>query len=103
MHQDEIKALVDGLTSQYLWWFVGAACAMYAKEVLENLVSGVTFMFNRDYNVDDEVLIGGNRRARIVRRTMTKTVFHMYDNNTRLVVPNKEIHTLRCETKLPGS
>lgn len=102
MDQDAIRALVDVSMNTYFWWFVGASAALFFKNLLENFVWGLTFVFGRDYNVDDEVLIGGIRKARIVRQTVTKTVFYLYDNNTVLVIPNKELHSLRCEKKLSG-
>ena len=88
--------------SQYFWWFVGAAIALWVKNIVENMVSAAVFFFSKDYAVDDEVFIGGTRKARIVRQTFTETVFYMYDNNTRLIVSNKDFYGLRCEKVLPG-
>lgn len=103
MNPEHVKSLVDSMMSQYFWWFVGAAAALWAKEIVENAALAVMFVLSRDYNVDDEVLIGGTRKARIVRQTLTKTVFYMYDNGTRLSVPNRDFYSLRCEKILPGN
>jgi small-conductance mechanosensitive channel len=102
MDQNTLKQVIDGMTSQYMWWFIGAALAIWAKDVIENVVTAAAFVLSRDYNVDDEVLIGGTKKARIVRQTFTKTVFYIYENNTRLVIPNREFYSLRCEKVLPG-
>jgi small-conductance mechanosensitive channel len=101
MNPEDIKNIVSGTISDYFWWLLAAAAAFYFKGVIENFVTGLSFVLSRDYNVDDEVLIGGTRKARIVRQTLTKTVFYIYDNNSRLIIPNTELHTLRCEKLLP--
>lgn len=102
MNPDQIKSVVDSTMSQYLWWFLGAAAALWAKEIIENVVLSVMFILNHDYNLDDEVLIGGTRKARIVRRTLTKTVLYVYDNGSTLSIPNRDFYSLRCERILPG-
>ncbi len=102
MDPNTIKQLIDSQMTTYLWWFLGAAAALWIKNIVENVVWAVSFVFSRDYNVDDEVLVGGTRKARIVRQTLTKTVFYMYDTNARLVIPNSEFYSLRCEKVLPG-
>ncbi len=101
MNQEQIQQIVNLSMNQIFWWFLGAAIAIWVKNLLENIVSALIFILGKDYNVDDEVLIGGTRKARIVRQTFTKTVFYMYDNNTRLIIPNKEFSSLRCEKELP--
>lgn len=103
MNPDDVKQVISTTMTQYLWWFIGAAIALWAKGIVENVVSALRFVLSRDYNVDDEVLIGGTRKARIVRQTLTKTVFYIYDNGTRLVIPNTEFFSLRCEKILSGN
>lgn len=102
MDPNLIKELFDKQMNDMFWWAIGIGFALYFKNVIENLIWGLTFIYDHDYNVDDEVLIGGTRRARIVRQTISKTVFYIYDNNTRLVIPNRELHSLRCEKLLEG-
>jgi|694.fasta_scaffold23901_12 hypothetical protein len=98
-----MKEVFDKQMNEFLWWALGIAFVLMFKNAIENYIWGLTFMFDHDYNVDDEVLIGGVRKARIVRQTIYKTVFYIYDNNTRLVIPNKELHSLRCEKILVGN
>ena len=100
---NQIKQIFDTQINDLIWWTVGIGLALFFKNAIENWVWGLVFLFDRDYSVDDEVLIGGTRKARIVRQTINKTVFYMYDNGTRLVVPNKEFGSLRCEKILPGT
>jgi small-conductance mechanosensitive channel len=99
----QIKQVLDTQINDLIWWTIGIGLALFFKNAIENWIWGLMFIFDRDYSVDDEVLIGGVRKARIVRQTITKTVFYMYDNNTRLVVPNKEFGSLRCEKILSGT
>jgi len=32
---------------------------------------------------------------------MTKTVFYIYDTERKLVIPNKNLYSLKCEKELP--
>jgi hypothetical protein len=102
MEPEQIKTLIDGWASEYLWWFMGIAAALFFKNGIEKFVSGLTFLFGSDYNLDDEVYINGIKRATIVRQTIGKTVFYLHDTNRRLVIPNNQLHSLRCEKVLPG-
>jgi hypothetical protein len=49
------------------------------------------------------VWIGGNKKARIVRQTPTKTVFHLLESDRKLVVPNVDLYKLRVEKALSGA
>jgi hypothetical protein len=98
----QFKQLIDSQINDLVWWGIGIGLALFFKNAVENWVWGLMFVFDGDYNVDDEVLIMG-RKARIIRQTISKTAFYMYDNNTCLVVPNKEFGSLRCEKILTGS
>lgn len=105
MNPDQISAvttILEQLTHQYSWWVFGAIAALFFKNGIENLVYGVTFLLGNDYNVDDEVYIGGTKRAIIIRQTMFKTVFLITEHNRKLTVPNKELYSLRVEKVLPS-
>ena len=95
-----IKSAFDTTFSNYFWWFIVAAVAMFCKNLVESVVTGLTFYWGRDYNVDDEVYLSGTRKARIVRQTISKTVFYMHDTNTRLVVLNRNLPNMQIETVL---
>lgn len=103
MDQTQIKFLLDSSMNGMFWWAVSFGIVMFFKNAIENMVWGMTFLFSRDYNVDDEFLVGGMRKARIIRQTISKTVLYFYDSNTCLVVPNKEMHSMKCEKILSGS
>lgn len=103
MNPEEIKSLVDSLMGEYLWYFICIAVAMFFKNSIEKLVSGLTFLYGNDYNLDDEVYISGSKRATIVRQTITKTVFYLHDTDRRLVIPNNQLHNLKCEKVLASA
>ena len=47
--------------------------------------------------------IAGSKKARIIRQTPTKTVFHMLETDRKLVVPNTALYGLKIEKALPGA
>lgn len=98
----QIKTAIDSSLNDIFWWSIGFGAAIFFKNAIENLIWGFMFLWGGDYNVDDEVLIG-DRKARIVRQTVTKTVFYLEDKNSRMIVPNKQLHNLKCEKILPGN
>lgn len=95
-----IKSTFDSTFSSYFWWFIVAATALFFKNLVESIVTGFTFYIGRDYNVDDEVYLFGTKRARIVRQTISKTVFYIYESNTKMVVPNRNLPNMQIETVL---
>ena len=60
-------------------------------------------MIGSDFNPDDIVYIGGEKKARIVRQTPTKTVFHLLETDRKLIVPNTGLYGLRVEKVLPSN
>lgn len=66
-------------------------------------MAGLLFMFGHDFDPDDVVYLKGTRRARIIRQTPTKTVFHLLETDRKLVVPNVDLYSLRIEKPMPGS
>ncbi len=101
MDQETLKTIIDSTMGEYTWWFLGAAAALFFKSAIENFVSGIAFYIGSDYKVDDEVYIGGHKKARIVRQTFTKTVFYIYEGNRRLIVPNRSLNSMGIEKVLP--
>ena len=73
------------------------------KNVVSNVLDGLLFMFGHDFDVDDIVYIGGEKKARIIRQTPTKTVFHLIETDRKLIVPNTALYNLRIEKVLPSS
>lgn len=95
-----VKSIIDSTVNNYFWWFIIAGAALFFKNLVESIVTGMMFYCGRDYNVDDEVFLQGNRKARIVRQTISKTTFYIYEGNRKLIVPNHDLPSMRIETVL---
>lgn len=65
-------------------------------------VEGITAFWGHNLDEDDIVYIyNGTRKARVARTGWLTTVFYLYDNNTKLVVPNIRLNSLGIEKRLP--
>ena len=97
------ETIVSDLIGHYGWMFIAAIAILLFKNVVSNVLDGLLFMFGHDLDVDDIVYIGGTKKARIIRQTPTKTVFHLIETDRKLIVPNTALYSLRIEKILPGS
>ena len=101
--QQIIQTIITDIIGHYGWMFIAAIAILLFKNVVSNVLDGLMFMFGHDFDVDDIVYIGGEKKARIIRQTPTKTVFHLIDTDRKLIVPNTALYNLRIEKVLPGS
>ena len=99
----EIEALIINLLGTYGWLFGAAFVSLLFKDVVANVLAGTMFIVVSDFDPDDIVYIGGEKRARIVRQTPTKTIFHLFEVDIKLVVPNVDLYKLRIEKVLPSN
>jgi|TARA_R110000787_G_scaffold74152_5_gene164998 hypothetical protein len=97
------QTVVSDLIGHYGWIFIAAIAVLLFKNVVSNVLDGLLFMFGHDFDVDDIVYINGEKKARIIRQTPTKTVFHLIETDRKLIVPNTALYSLRIEKVLPGS
>jgi uncharacterized protein (UPF0332 family) len=97
------QTVVSDLMGHYGWMFLAAIAVLLFKNVVSNVLDGLLFMFGHDFDVDDIVYINGEKKARIIRQTPTKTVFHLIETDRKLIVPNTALYSLRIEKVLPGS
>ena len=98
-----VESLMSNLIGSYGWMFIAGFAALLFKNVISNVLAGTMFMFGSDFDTDDIVYIGGEKKARIVRQTPTKTVFHLLETDRKLIIPNTELYKLRVEKVLPGA
>ena len=98
---EELVKLAEHLVGGYGILFVIAFVTFLFRDFVTNYAAGLRFMFGSDF--DDIVWIGGNKKARIIRQTPTKTVFHMLETDRKLVVPNTALYGLKIEKALPGA
>ena len=97
------ETIITDLLGHYGWMFLAAFAVLLFKNVVSNVLDGLMFMFGHDFDVDDIVFIGGTKKARIIRQTPTKTVFHLIESDRKLIVPNTALYSLRIEKVLPGA
>ena len=97
------ETIITDIIGHYGWMFIAAFAILLFKNVVSNVLDGLLFMFGHDFDVDDIVYIGGTKKARIIRQTPTKTVFHLIDTDRKLIVPNTALYSLRIEKVLPGA
>ncbi len=96
-----VERIFSDLVGQYGWLFAVAFLTLLFKNLVSNILAGMMFMFGSDFDTDDIVYIGGEKKARIVRQTPTKTVFHIIDIDRKLIVPNVDLYRLKIEKVLP--
>ena len=89
------ETIITDIIGHYGWMFIAAFAVLLFKDVVANVLAGMTFMFGHDFDPDDIVYIGGEKKARIIRQTPTKTVFHLIDTDRKLIVPNTALYSLR--------
>ena len=97
------ETIITDMIGHYGWMFIAAFALLLFKNVVSNVLDGLLFMFGHDFDVDDIVYIGGEKKARIIRQTPTKTVFHLIETDRKLVVPNTALYSLKIEKVLPGA
>ena len=103
MDHNSVQLLIENLAWRYGWLFIAAISALFFKNMINNTFAGVMFLLGSDFDVDDVVYIGGVKKARIVRQTLFKTVFHLIDTDRKLIIPNTSLYGLKLEKVLPGS
>lgn len=59
------------------------------------------FLIGNDFNRDDIVWINGVKKARIVRQSLYRTTFYLFDHQRKFIVPNDRIWNLNIEKDLP--
>ena len=97
------ETIISDLVGHYGWMFLAAFAVRLFKNVVSSVLDGLICMFGHDFDVDDIVYIGGTKKARIIRQTPTKTVFHLIESDRKLIVPNTALYSLRIEKVLPGA
>jgi len=100
---ESIQQLIKQLISDWGWAIAVALVGIAMKDGISKAWTGAIFLIGNDFNVDDVVFINGNKKARIVRQSMLKTTFYLYDHDRKFIVPNDRIWTLNLEKELPNS
>jgi len=100
---DKLQNVFENLIGSYGWLFLAGVAALFFRNLITNTVAGMMFLLGSDFDVDDIVYIGGNKKARIIRQTLFKTVFHLIETDRKLIIPNTSLYGLKLEKVLPGA
>ena len=111
--EQAIQSSTSLLLGEYGWMFLAGLVVLFFKTSIESLLSGLLVFVGNDYNNDDIILLDG-RPGRIVRVTLWKTTFFLYNvkvnkdgeknivSGTKVVIQNAELKNLRIEKPLPN-
>lgn len=98
----ELQKIVEIFIGEWGWMLVAALVSIAFKDAISKLWSGLLFLYGNDFNVDDIVWINGNKKARIVRQSIYKTTFYLYDHQRKFIIPNDRVWSLNLEKVLPN-
>jgi hypothetical protein len=95
---EELAKLFIG---EWGWMFVVAVATLAFRDTLSKTWQGFMFLIGNDFNRDDIVWINGVKKARIVRQSLYRTTFYLFDHQRKFIVPNDRIWNLNIEKDLP--
>lgn len=98
---ETIEKILSQFVGEWGWALIVALITIAFKDAISKLWNGMLFLYGSDFNTDDIVWINGTKRARIVRQSIYKTTFYVYDHQRKFVVPNDRIWSLHLEKELP--
>ena len=109
MEAKQIESVIENnisvLLGEYGWMLLAALAVLFFKTTIESTIAGLIIFIGNDYNNDDIVILDG-RPGRIVRVTMWKTTFYLYNiqesngkkqitGGTKLIVENDKLNYLK--------
>lgn len=97
---ESIKELIQKLLGDWTWLLIVGIIVLTFRKYIENIVSALMIFIGHDFDEDDVIYISG-RKARILRISLRKTTFYMYDRQTKMMVPNEQLKELTLEKKMP--
>ena len=109
--EDCIQSDVSILLGEYGWMLLAALVILFFKTTIETLIAGLVVFVGNDYNNDDIIILDG-RPGRIVRVSMWKTTFYLYNvktgsdgkkfvsGGTKMSVENDKLKDLKIEKPL---
>ena len=114
MEAQQIESVIENnisvLLGEYGWMFLAALAVLFFKTTIESTIAGLLIFCGNDYNNDDIIVLDG-RPGRIVRVSMWKTTFYLYNiqesngkkqitGGTKLIVENDKLKDLKIEKPL---
>ena len=95
-----LRETIEAFVGSWIWLLAAGVFSIAFKDTIGKFWSGMRFLIGNDFNIDDIVYINGNKKARIVRQSIYRTTFYLYDHNRKFVVPNDRIWSLNLEKDL---
>ena len=108
--ENVIQSNISVLLGEYGWMFLAALAILFFKSTIESTIAGLIIFIGNDYNNDDIIILDG-RPGRIVRVSMWKTTFYLYNiqesngkkhiaSGTKLIVENDKLKDMKIEKPL---
>ena len=108
--ENVIQSKISVLLGEYGWMFLAALAILFFKTTIESTIAGLIIFIGNDYNNDDIIILDG-RPGRIVRVSMWKTTFYLYNiqesngkkhiaSGTKLIVENDKLKDMKIEKPL---
>ena len=108
--ENVIQSNISVLLGEYGWMFLAALAILFFKTTIESTIAGLIIFIGNDYNNDDIIILDG-RPGRIVRVSMWKTTFYLYNiqesngkkhiaSGTKLIVENDMLKDMKIEKPL---
>ena len=108
--ENVIQSNISVLLGEYGWMFLAAIAILFFKTTIESTIAGLIIFIGNDYNNDDIIILDG-RPGRIVRVSMWKTTFYLYNiqesngkkhiaSGTKLIVENDKLKDMKIEKPL---
>ena len=114
MEAQQIESVIENnisvLLGEYGWMFLAGLAVLFFKTTIESTIAGLIIFIGNDYNNDDIIILDG-RPGRIVRVSMWKTTFYLYNiqesngkkhiaSGTKLIVENDKLKDMKIEKPL---
>jgi len=100
---ESVREIVEKILGEWGWLVATAVISIAFKDSISKFYTGAMFLYGNDFNVDDVVWTNGTKKARIVRQSVYRTTFYLYDHERKFVVPNDRIWSLNLEKDLESS
>lgn len=97
---ESVREIIENILGEWGWLIVTAVISIAFKDSISKFYSGAMFLYGKDFSVDDIVWINGTKKARIVRQSIYRTTFYLYDHQRKFIVPNDRIWSLNLEKDL---
>jgi hypothetical protein len=98
------EAFFKDILGEATWYLIGLAVLWFARGFIEELLSGLMMLWGNDVNLDDNLLLGSDeRRWRVIRMTVLKTIFHgdlLDGGRAKMIIRNSQLKALIIKKRL---